>query len=202
MLPVTRLLAFHPADILDDRVRGRGYLRRALRSIEALHRLDRIAVLADAQAMAHGLIEIHEDLMPEQVIHLVLAAVMLRAQSPHRAHLVGRVMVDVHAGIALPSREDPIHEALEGALLPITVVRPPIPELPGTRRAGSRTDPEQVFQSSGHQRIALHVEKDIGGMSGGSAARPTGSPFDPAWDSSSYRGGASGLWLRSARVWH
>ena len=164
LLPVARLLAFDPAGILDDRVSGRGDFRGALRSIEALDRLDRIAVLPDAQAMADDLIEINEHLVPEQLIHLVLAGVMARAQPPHRADLVGGVMVDVHAGIALPAREDPVHEALEGALLLLTVVRPPVPELPGSRRAGSRTDPEQVFQSAGHQRIALHVEKDIGWM--------------------------------------
>ena len=126
-MPIARLSAFDPAGVLDDGVNGRGDFGGALRSVETLDRLDGVAVLPDAQALADDLEEINERLVPEQLIHLVLAGVVARAQPPNRADFIGSVMVDVHAGVALPAREHPVHEAFECQLFLLTGRAPTSP---------------------------------------------------------------------------
>ncbi len=167
MIPIIRLLAFDPPGVLDDRISRRGNLGGAFWSVEAFDRLERVAVLAEAQAVTDDLKEINKHLVPEQRIHLVLAGIVARAQSSNRADLVRGVMVDVHAGVVLPSIEDPVHEAFEGQLFLLPVMGPPIDEVKGIRLlASSGADSKQIFQSAGNQRVALHVEEDIRRMVG------------------------------------
>jgi hypothetical protein len=64
--------------------------------------LDRITVLADAQPVTHDLVEINENLIPQEFIHLILTSIVPRAQAANRADLIGGIVVDVHAGAALP----------------------------------------------------------------------------------------------------
>jgi hypothetical protein len=118
---------------LNDGVDGGRDFGRTPRSIEVLNRLNRIAVLADTQTMAHRLIEIDEHPIPEKIVHFVLTRVMTRAQPPDRINLIGSIMIDVHAGILLRPLNHPINESLKGKFFFFAVMCPPVIE---RQRAG------------------------------------------------------------------
>src|SRR5438093_13524250 len=73
--------------------------------------------------------EVHEHLVPEQVVHLLLACGVLPHEPPECRRFVRRVMVDVQSRVTAPSAPGPIDKPLEGALLPGFVMAPPVVEL-------------------------------------------------------------------------
>ena len=65
----------------------------------ALELLQRVAVLADLQALTHDRVEVDEHLVAQQVVDLVLARGVLDRQRPQLGQLVRRVVEDVHARV-------------------------------------------------------------------------------------------------------
>ena len=128
LFPITRLFALDPARILNNGINGGGDIRGAFGAVEALDLLDGVTVLANAQAVADDLIEVNEDIVAKQLINLVLSGIVACAQPANGAHLVGGIMINVHPRVLLPPVENPVHEAFEGELLSIAVMRPPVIE--------------------------------------------------------------------------
>ena len=96
-----------PAFVLDDRREAVGDARAVARSrvapVELLELLDRVGALADAHALPHDGVEVDEDLVAQQLVELGLARGVLPDEPLERRRLVGRVVVDVHVGVARAS---------------------------------------------------------------------------------------------------
>ena len=97
--------------------------------------------------------------MSEQFVHLELTRAILAHESAQRSALVGRVVIDVERGIALPACERPVDELFERALLLDLVVRPPVTK--HWRARVHRDDAEQVFETIGGPGEAFDVEEDV-----------------------------------------
>ena len=98
----------------------------ALRHVELLDLLERVARRADHESLAHDVVEIHEHAAAQQVVHLGLAGGVLAHEPLDRRLLVGGVVVDVERRVPPAPLDQPVDEPLERrALLPL-VVRPPV----------------------------------------------------------------------------
>ena len=91
---------------------------------ERLDLLEGVARDARPQALAHGRVEVHEDLPAQQLVDRVFARRVDAHQLRDRGLLVGAVVVHVHAGIAREPLVDEVHERLEQTSLLRPVVRP------------------------------------------------------------------------------
>jgi hypothetical protein len=100
----------------------------------------------DVDRRTHA-IQIDEDLVTQQIVHLILAGIMIHAQPANRTALVRRIMIDVHPGIFLPAVEHPIDEPFECDLLLSAIVRPPILELKPPIFV-FRTYAEKIFETA------------------------------------------------------
>ena len=151
-----------------------------LQAVERLEALDRVALDAGPDALAHDAIEIDEHAAPQQPVHLLLARGMALRQAPERSLLVRRVVVHVHGRVRVEAADHEVHGLLEGGLLrgegdeAVGVEAPEGMEgrrrrLPAGRRPprvsfrGSRIeDAEQVVDPVVEgERITLEVEEQI-----------------------------------------
>ena len=73
--------------------------------------------MRDAHRLADDLVEIDEDLAPQQVVELLLARGVLAHQPLQRGGLVGGVVVDVQVRPRAQPLVDEVDELLEGDLL-------------------------------------------------------------------------------------
>ena len=101
----------------DDRFAPTGDLGRALEAVELLDVLDRVAGDRGAERLPRHPVEVDEHLAAEEVVELVLARPVLAHQALERGRLVGRVVVDVHAGEAAAALGDRVEESLEAVSL-------------------------------------------------------------------------------------
>ena len=85
----------HPLLEEDDRLVPARHRGRALEAVELLHLLDRVARHRGAERLPDDAVEVDEDLLPEEVVDLVLADGVLAHEPPERGSLVRRVVVDV-----------------------------------------------------------------------------------------------------------
>ena len=122
-----------PALVLDDARSGVLDLcaRARRRVVELLERLDRVRLHADAQPLADDGVEVDQPLAAEQRVDLVDAGAVALGEAFEDGGLVGRVVVDVHAGVVRPGGHQVIDGMLEGPALGGRIVRPPGRELVG-----------------------------------------------------------------------
>ena len=123
----------------------------------ALELLQRVALLADLQALSDHGVEVDEDVVAQQVVDLLLARRVLDGERPELGRLVRGVVKDVHLGVLCAQRTGPVDETLECRLLRRFVVRPE------ALVAALGTPAPQVLDAalSAHIRIALKVEEHV-----------------------------------------
>jgi hypothetical protein len=170
-----RVARLEPALVGDDRAAA--LTHRGLAADEAgvaLEALEAVGLLPHLQALADDRVEIHQDVLAQEPVHLVLARGVPQGQRPQLGGLVRRVVVDVHVRVRPPALDHEVHEALEGGLLGVGVVRPRAL----VRAVGVAPAPEVLDAALGADvGIALEVEEDvapIGGRQPGVAATEGG----------------------------
>ena len=142
--------AVDPPLVLHHRAAGREHRPGPRRQVEALDLLERIARRPDHEALPHHRVQVHEDAVPEQVVHLGLPGGVLAHQPLERGRLVRGVVVDVErpgtaAAAAMTQSMNPSNAARSSA----RVVGPPVVELRGRprprspRRTGTRARPRR-----------------------------------------------------------
>ncbi len=132
--------------------------------VEVLDAFDRIRLDRGTDALAHDVQQIHEDLIPQQLIHLLLTGVVALHEALDGARLVAAVVVDVHRRVGRVALDDEVDEALEGLPLRIAVV-PPDGQVVG-RPVADGHQAEQVLEAEAEvvldgPRIGLDVEEDV-----------------------------------------
>ena len=151
-----------------------------VKAVERLETLDRVALDAGPDALAHDAIEIDEHPAPEEPVHLLLARGVALGQASERGLLVRRVVVHVQGRVGVQAPDHEVDRLLEGGLLrgegdeavgveapegmelrrrrPRTAGRPPRVAL----RGGRVEDAEQVVDPVvERERIALEVEEQV-----------------------------------------
>ena len=118
---------------------------------------DRIVRLADPYAVPDNGVYVHTDFVAEEHINFGFSAAIAAHQPPQRSHLVIGVMVNVHIGVGLPAGVGPIDKTTKGLPFLIAGMRPPVVEQTVIERKRAK----EIFQPAFHQRIALHVKKNI-----------------------------------------
>ena len=126
-------------------------------AVVALELLQRVAVLADLQALADDGVEVDEHPVAQEVVDLGLARGVLDRQRPQLGQLVRRVVEDVHAGVLGAQRDDAIDELLERGLLGVEVVRPRAL----VARACAPPAPQVLDALVADVGVALEVEEDV-----------------------------------------
>ena len=112
----------------DYRITACAYFRVAGIAVEVLHILDGIGGLPYSQRAFHDFIQIDEDIVPQQLIHFLLAEAVTAHEASTGGNLIGRIMVDMHGRVLLPPLIDPSDEFPERVSLLIGVVGPKVPK--------------------------------------------------------------------------
>ena len=151
----------HVPLVRQHRVRPGAHIGLARKAGQRLDLLQRVARDTGPKPLAHHRVEVHEDLAPQQVVHLVLARRIDTHQLGDCRLLVRAVVVHVHARIA---REPPVHqvdEVLEEPPLAGAIVGPP--RLVAPVRAVAQQQAEEKVQPARRlpERIALDVEEEV-----------------------------------------
>ena len=144
---------------------------RPLEPVEGLQLLERIALDAGAHRLADDGVQIDEPLGPQQPVELALARGVAAHQALERGRLVGREVIDVQPGKALPARHHEVDEGLEGRPLRGGIKGPArvILGLAGRPRGPA----EQILEPArADEGIALEVEEDVARRGLGQAAKP------------------------------
>ena len=139
-----------------------------LAPVERLELLDRVRLLADAHALPHHRVEVDEPLPAQQPIDLGAAGVVPAGQRLEPGRLVGRVVVDVHAGVGVPGADEVIDELFERLLLEGEVGGPV-----GSERVVVDDAPQVLEPVITEERVALDVEEHV-------ARRRLGQQREPA----------------------
>ena len=118
-----------------------------------------MATPAGSNPLPHDGVEVDEGLAAQQLVELGLAGAVARRHPRQGTALVRRVVVDVHAGVRPPPREEVVDEILREPLLRRVVVRPPRHE-----RARAIAQPREILDPppADGPRVALEVEVDVG----------------------------------------
>ncbi len=152
----------------------------AVKAVEGLEALDRVALDAGPDSLSHDAIEVDEDAPLEEPVDLVLASRMTLGEARERGLLVRRVVVHVECRVRIEPRDQEIHQPLEGRLLggkrheAIDVAAPEGVE-PRGRRSGLHSRPARVILDQRRvehaeqvvdavverERIALEVEEEV-----------------------------------------
>ncbi len=151
-----------PAFVLDDGRQPVGHARSVsgprVAPVELLELLDRVGALADAHALAHDGVEVDEDLVSQQLVELGLAGGVLPDEPLEGRRLVGRVVVDVHVGEALPPLGEPVEQPGRQTALLGEVMGPELDELSLTGPDAREVLPARAPLGP---RVALEVEVDV-----------------------------------------
>src|ERR1035437_3505082 len=119
------VLRHQPPLIKDHRLASSGNVAFPMAPIQVLHAFERIRRLSDEQPLPDNLEEIDKDAAPQHPIDLILTNTVFAHQPPESRHLV---VVDVEIRKLLPALIRPRDEALQGLLLGLAVMRPPVAE--------------------------------------------------------------------------
>ena len=127
--------------------------------VERLHLLDRVALDRRPHPLPHHPQQVHEDSLPEEVVHFVFTGGVSAHQPLHGSGFVTAVVIDMKIGKGLPPFHDEVHQAFELAPLPLAVEGPEPRVGPGRVRVA-----EEVFETRvPEKRRALDVEEDVAG---------------------------------------
>ena len=176
-----RLDATAPAELepaLDHAQRDAGALER-LRAREAVQRLElleRVLLDARAQRLLHDGVEVDEALRAQQSVDLGLARRVAAHQALERRRLVRAEVIDVHAGIGGPARQDRVDQRLEAAALGGPVERPAVmvDRQPSSARSVRRNrdhPAEQVLDPAARRRRGRPRGRGTGRRAKAPAAR-------------------------------
>ena len=134
----------------------------ALGQVELLDLLDGVRLDRRPKTLAHHLVQVHQHPAPQQAVYLVLAGRVALHQPLQGGRFIGRVVVDVHPGIAIQPRDDQVDELLEGRLL-VGAIMPPDRSVDG-RPLDFFDGAEEIFQPAVERpRIRLDVEEEVEG---------------------------------------
>ena len=151
---------FDPALVGDDAGAGRCDFAVSFWTIEGFEVLDGVAGLRGDEALLDDPVEIDEGLRSQKVIELRLADAVFQGEALESGHLVVIVVVDVRARVPTNVIGEIRQDRFGRRALLVLVVSPPRFKL---RRAGNLgVDAEQVFEAAVDERVAFHVEEEVG----------------------------------------
>ena len=155
-------------DVLHDRVVAALHVARAHLGahVERFELLDRVRARPDPQRPADDRVEIDEHALAQQRVDLRLAHAVRGGHRQQMRRLVGRVVVDVHAGVGLAPQHHDVEERLERRALFGVRVRPERRVLlsivdPAEKIVDPPLRPAARRGRLGVQRIALEIEEDV-----------------------------------------
>ena len=141
--------------------------------VQRLQLLDAVGPVGEQDAGADHVVQIHQDVLPQELVNGFLAHGVDQGQPSQGCLLIVGVVVDVHARVLPAALRHVIQEILERPAFLRAGMRPE-----GTKRrplrlcGGMFHHPEQVLQAPAArlrilpQRIALEIEEDVTGIRG------------------------------------
>ena len=167
---------------------------------QCLDLLEAVALEADAHGLADGLVEVDEDVTPQQVIELFLADRVQHAEPLEHADLGVTVVVDVHRRVFAQSCVDRVDDGGDEPALLLLVVRPFGAVVPFVSVTGEQPEHEDQLAVGAPERIALEVDGEVETATARAVARIRGRPRPAEARSRHARSSASppAAWLARA----
>ena len=159
--------------VLEHRICATSDIGGAHEARQCLDLLEAIALEADAHGLPDGLVEVDEDVTPQQVIELFLADRVQHAEPLEHADFDMPVVVDVHRVVLTQSGVDRVDDRRHEPALLLLVVRPFGAVVPFVTGTGEQPEHEDQLAVRAPERISLEVDGQI-------EARRLGQSLEPA----------------------